>query len=744
MAIYANVIIDISIDKLDKTFQYKIPQSMCSQIQIGMQVIVPFGNGQRQMKGYVIELTDEAEYDVTKLKEIKSLCQDSVQIENKLIALAGWIRKNYGGTMNHALRTVLPVKQKTQAKEKKKLILLLKHESAKEQLKEFQRKHNTARARLLEALIANPCIEYEVVRQKLNIDTHVIQVMEKLKILQIEKERTYRNPLKDNAAFATKQFVLNEQQQQIVDTVVENQRNEKEQTYLIHGVTGSGKTVVYIEIIAKVVEQKRQAIVLIPEISLTYQTVMRFYERFGERVSIMNSKLSQGERYDQFLRAKRGEIDVMIGPRSALFTPFSNLGIIVIDEEHESSYKSESIPRYHARETAIQRAKMSGASVILGSATPSIESYYKALHGEYELFTLTKRVEQKPLPICYNVDLREELKSGNRSILSYKLQELMQERLDKKEQIMLFLNRRGVSGFVSCRSCGHVMKCPHCDVSLNWHNTGKLVCHYCGYETASVSKCPTCGSSYISGFKAGTQKIEALVKKRFPEAKILRMDADTTRQKDDYEKILSSFANQQADILIGTQMIVKGHDFANVTLVGILAADLSLNVSDYRASERTFQLLTQAAGRAGRGAKEGEVVIQSYHPTHYSIKAAQQQDYLSFYEQEMEYRKMLCYPPIWHMMVILCASRNEQSAYRLADRLKRIIQTYMQKKIHIIGPADASVSKVNDIYKKVLYLKNEEYQILVEIKDKLEHFIQKETNIKDVAVQFDFNPMNGF
>ena len=368
------------------------------------------------------------------------------------------------------------------------------------------------------------------------------------------------------------------------------------------------------ELISRVIGQGRQAIVLIPEIALTYQTVMRFYNRFGDRVSIMNSRLSAGERFDQFERAKKGEIDVMIGPRSALFTPFSNLGLIIIDEEHEAAYKSEQVPRYHARETAIQRAKMAQASVVLGSATPSIESYYKAKNGEYVLLRLQKRVQQKPLAECYTVDLREELKEGNRSILSRKLQELMEERLEKKQQTMLFINRRGLAGFVSCRACGHVIKCPHCDVSLSQHTGGRMVCHYCGYEEPEPKVCPSCGSKYISGFKAGTQKIEEIVKKRFPKARTLRMDTDTTRNKDSYEEILSAFANQEADILVGTQMIVKGHDFPNVTLVGVLAADMSLYRNDFHGAERTFQLLTQAAGRAGRGKETGEVVIQTYTP----------------------------------------------------------------------------------------------------------------------------------
>jgi len=385
--------------------------------------------------------------------------------------------------------------------------------------------------------------------------------MEELGILKVETSRSYRNPLK-RMKQEEKRVVLNTEQSGVVERIWQDFTKNQYHTYLLHGVTGSGKTAVYIELIEKVVKAGKQAIVLIPEIALTYQTVVRFYQQFGERVSILNSKMSPGERFDQFERAKSGALDVMIGPRSALFTPFSNLGLIIIDEEHETSYKSETIPRYHARETAVERARMAGASVVLGSATPSIDSFYKAQTGEYVLLELTKRIEEKPLPQCYTIDLREELKHGNRSILSEKLQELMEERLEQGQQTMLFINRRGMAGFVSCRACGHVLKCPHCDVSLSQHNNGRMVCHYCGYEEPAPKECPECGSKYISGFKAGTQKIEEIVKKRFPEAKVLRMDFDTTRNKDSYEKILSAFANQEADVLIGTQMIVKGTRFS--------------------------------------------------------------------------------------------------------------------------------------------------------------------------------------
>ncbi len=741
MAQYANVIVDISHEKLDKTFQYKVPMRMQERLRLGMQVYAPFGP--RKVKGYVVELTDEAEYDVTKLKDLIGIVTDSVPIESHLIALAGWMRRNYGGTMNQALKTVIPIKKKVATVEQKTIRLLLGPVEAKNQLAEFQRKHSLARARLLEALIEQPELDWGIVTQKLNVSSSVIRALEELGVVSIDTEKSYRNPV-EHLNSKGYHLTLNEAQQSVVDAVTANLEQGIAKTYLLKGVTGSGKTEVYMELIAKVLEEGKQAIVLIPEIALTYQTVMRFYNRFGNRVSIMNSRLSAGERFDQFERAKKGDIDIMIGPRSALFTPFQKLGLIIIDEEHESSYKSETVPRYHARETAIYRAKMCGASVVLGSATPSIESYYKAMEGAYQLLELKQRVAEKPLPNCQVVDLREELRLGNRSILSQNLQELMADRLHKKQQIMLFINRRGVSGFVSCRACGHVLKCPHCDVSLSQHNNGKMVCHYCGYEEPEAKVCPSCGSKYISGFKAGTQKIEAIVKERFPGARILRMDFDTTRNKDDYEQILSAFANQEADILIGTQMIVKGHDFPNVTLVGVLAADLSLYVSDYRATERTFQLLTQAAGRAGRGKEPGEVVIQTYQPEHYSILTAKEQDYEAFYQQELAYRDMLRYPPMFHMLVVLCASKSEEEAAASAMRLTELIKERSEKGVFLIGPTDAAIAKVNDVYKKVIYLRAKDYNKLVEAKDFVEAQVKDNSFYKNTIIQFDFDPMNGF
>ena len=663
---YADIIIDITHEKLDKVFQYRVPEELEGDLRTGAGVIVPFGRGNRETKGYIVGFSETCDYDAEKIKDILRTDTSSVAIEARLVALAAWMKEYYGGTMIQALKTVLPIKRTEQQKEQRILKRCISREAGEKKLEEYLHKNQKARARLMAALLDDEEVEYSLISQKLNITLTVVK-------------------------------------------------------------------------------EKRQAIVLIPEIALTYQTVMRFYRTFGERVSIMNSRLSAGERYDQMMRAKKGEIDVMIGPRSALFTPFPSLGLIVIDEEHEAAYKSEQVPRYHARETAIERASLEGASVVLGSATPSMEAFYRCELGEYTLLELKRRTAKAELPEVYTVDMREELQKGNRSILSDRLHELMEDRLKKKEQIILFLNRRGYAGFLSCRSCGYVVKCPHCDVSLAAHNNGKMVCHYCGYEETVAKKCPSCGSPHIGGFRAGTQQIEELVKKEFPQARVLRMDLDTTRSKEGHEKILSAFANEEADILVGTQMIVKGHDFPNVTLVGVLAADMSLYSDDFRSAERTFELLTQAAGRAGRGAKKGEVVIQTYSPEHYSIQTAARQDYQAFYTEEMNYRELMGYPPAEHLMAVLVACEDEALLEKGMHYLKLYaMRITKNRKVQVIGPAAPAVGKVKDVYRKVLYLKQESYEILIEMKDKMEQYIELNRGFAKMRIQFDFDPMSGF
>ena len=836
---FANVIVDLSLEKLDKTFQYRVPEGLADAIHPGVRVVVPFGH--RSLTAYVVELTDEAEIDEERIRPIARVCEGTVPIESQLIALAGWMRDNYGSTMNQALKTVLPVQQKVRAVTYKRILLAVPREEARRELALCESKHATARARLLRHLLELPVqsqkpestcgtgmeaesqgtraarpeagsvsaratrpkagrestrptrmegetdsnsneklnsgedygLDYNIATGQLGISPAVIKALSQKGIIRVEENTAYRNPIgRPQAKHGI--LSLNEEQRAAASRVISDMDQGNFHTYLLKGVTGSGKTEVYMELIAHTLSKGRQAIVLIPEIALTYQTVMRFYGRFGDRISILNSRMSKGERYDQYLRAKNGDIDIIIGPRSALFAPFSRLGMIIIDEEHESSYKSETSPRYHARETAIQRAKMCGATVVLGSATPSVESYSRAQDGEYVLLTLAHRVEQRPLPECEVIDLRQELRLGNRSILSDRLQELMEEVLAAGQQSMLFLNRRGISGVVSCRSCGEVVKCPHCDVSLSEHRGGYLLCHYCGHREPMPAVCPSCGSKYIAGFKIGTQKVEEMVQKRFPTARILRMDYDTTRAKDSYENILRSFANHEADILIGTQMIVKGHDFPQVTLMGILAADMSLYANDYRAAERTFQLLTQAAGRAGRGDVPGRVIIQSYTPSHYAIETASRQDYEAFYEHEIAYRRLMSYPPALHMLVILATAKQhealEAACAALAQELRRVINYKYEVKSsddygkrtmdstepkserncnlpsipQLFGPGDASIVKLNDIYRMVIYIKAADYAALVQLKEAAQHMTQEQELFSRVMIQYDFDPMSSF
>ncbi|MGN0383231.1 MAG: primosomal protein N' [Eubacterium sp.] len=740
--VFANVIVDISHEKLDKIFQYIIPKSLEPSVKVGAQVIIPFGNGNRQIKGYVIEITDQSDFPVEKTKSIISV-SDGIAIESQLIELAWWIKENYGSTMNQALKTVLPVKHKIKPIVKKTIVLNLPIMEAEEKLLKFKKSNAKARARLLEELIKEQQLPRDIVVNKLNVTDSVIKALEELKIVRVEENEVYRISLEKTGNDIVKAD-LTKDQQLIVNNINHSMDNEKSVTHLIHGVTGSGKTEVYMELIAHAIETGKEVIVLIPEIALTYQIVMRFHRRFGDKIAIINSRMSAGERYEQFERAKNGKVSIMIGPRSALFTPFAHLGLIIIDEEHEGAYKSESVPKYHAREVAIKRAEMCQAMVVLGSATPSVDSYYRALNGEYRLHKLKNRIGNKNMAEVEVVDLREELKNGNKSIFSIRLQQLIQDRLNKKEQIILFINRRGYAGFVSCRSCGEAIKCPHCDVTLTAHNNGKLICHYCGYEEKMPMCCPKCGSKYIAGFGTGTQKVEKLVKKQFPSARVLRMDMDTTSKKGGHENILSAFANHEADILVGTQMIVKGHDFPDVTLVGVLAADLSLYASDYKAAERTFQLLVQAAGRAGRGNKEGIAVIQTYAPDNYSIDAASRQDYNSFYEEEIAYRKMLKYPPVSNMMAIIITSKSEDSLYIAIAVLMECIEYNRTDNMVIIGPANASIYRINDTYRKLIYIKHDDYNHLITLKNNIEKLIGEKDDFEKVSIQFDFTPIGGF
>lgn len=742
MAVYIDVIVDISVNSLDRIFQYRVPEKLLDAVTVGCQVNVPFGSGNRRRQAYVIGVDTVLAYDASKIKDILGVTK-APAATGQLIALADWMHERYGCTMAQALKTVLPVKKSV--KEVKRTAYFLADREGAQQLLEKSRKsrREKARVRLLEAMLKEGCMSKETVTGVLQISASTMKSILQTGVIREETSQVYRNPVRQRLD-GWQEVCLNDEQMNAVASIWQNAAicrehwSREQGMHLLYGITGSGKTEVYMALMEKVLNEGRQIIVLIPEISLTLQTVSRFYARFGSQIAVMNSRLSAGERYDQYMRAKRGEASIMIGPRSALFTPFDRLGLIIIDEEHESAYQSEIVPRYQAAEVAARRAEMSGALVVLGSATPSVAVYQKAREGMIGLHRLTQRARTgSRLPNVKVVDLREEFRMKNRGILSQSLHEAMDACLKRGDQMMLFLNRRGYAGFVSCRSCGYVVKCRHCDVSMTVHHHTLLKCHYCGSEQPMPRVCPSCGSPYIAGFGVGTQKVEEFVQKEFPEARILRMDRDTTSGKDDMSRILQTFSEGGADILIGTQMIVKGHDFANVTLVGILAADLSLFAGDYQSSERTFQLLTQAAGRAGRGDRPGEVIIQTYQPEHYCIQTAAAQDYDSFYSQEIRFRQMLHYPPDRQMMVMLAEGEHDQQTGQAVQKLREIAGEADFEAVEFIGPSRAGIAKAKDLYRYTMYMKHQDIKELMRLRDFLEGYLKWSQQFSNIYFTFD-------
>lgn len=745
--LYADVIVDISIENLDRTYQYKIPPELEIKVKVGTPVVIPFGKGNRKINGYVVGVTEKPKYDKSRLKNIEDVPDKAISATQVLISLACWMKEYYGSTMNDAIKTTMPVRRKIKEMTHKRVVLKADDESAKELYVNLCGKKNAAaRVRLLRELIKTKQLDYEYVRKNLNISNATLKSLSEQGIIDIESTRLYRTPFTD-AGLPDKEITLNVEQKKAVEAITDRYYTHTYKPFLLHGVTGSGKTEVYMSVIEKVIADNRQVIMLIPEIALTYQTMQRFYRRFKDRVSILNSKMSAGERYDQYERIRKGETDIVIGPRSALFVPFDKIGLIIIDEEHEDSYKSEMPPKYHAREVAEQLARLHNAVLLMGSATPSVDTYYRTrpdYPGEDKItrYELTERTGSAFLPDVKIIDMREEIKKKNYSMLSVPLYNKILERLDRKEQVMLFINRRGYTGFVSCRNCGESIKCPNCDISLTIHHTknkDKMVCHLCGYETDTVVRCPKCSSSYIGGFGVGTQKVEEMVRNTFPQAKVLRMDADTTSGKGGHEKILTEFANRKADILIGTQMIVKGHDFPCVTLVGILAADMTLHISDFRASEKTFELLVQAAGRAGRGSLKGEVIVQTYKPEHYAIVCAEAQDYKAFYEQEIAYRQIMKYPPVSNMMTLFISSDSEKLSADIMNvsfnTANDIIRT--RKDTVLIGPAPHPVFKANNMYRYLLHIKSNNIIILKGIRRAVENAVKKGFSGYKYVMQFD-------
>ncbi|MCL1630910.1 primosomal protein N' [Sporolactobacillus sp. CPB3-1] len=801
----AEVYIDIPANPVDRPFDYKIPDEYLDILVPGVRVKVPFGNMRRlgfvtaikdhsefkrlktieSVEDHLPVLTPEL-LELGKWLADTTLCPTVTAFQAMLPAAlkANYrkivqvehmeaLKKNvpelanvFGQTdrlnwtdllkrhpeslssVNHALRKgYLSIHQQVRSQgSTKKIAVVVPGVSKVRMLEVLQKLDNRAKQqkKVLQHFInVSESASYQPKMRALTqagLSKSAILALAEKDVLVVRRVEQYRDPYKQSAK-QTEPLKLTDEQQQVLAPVVRAIRNREHHVYLCHGVTGSGKTEIYLQSIQHVLALQQQAIVLVPEISLTPQMVSRFKGRFGTQVAVLHSGLSQGEKYDEWRKIREGKVQVVVGARSAIFAPFQNLGIIIIDEEHESSYKQEDMPRYHTRDVAIRRAQKYCCPVVLGSATPSLESFARAQKQVYTLLRLKERVNHRPLPAVHIVDLREEMRQGNHSVFSRELLEKMKDRLQKNEQIVLFLNRRGYSTFVMCRSCGTVVTCPHCDISLTYHRTlNRLKCHYCGFECSVPERCPTCGSDAMRFFGTGTQKVEAELNRLIPEARVIRMDVDTTRKKGSHERLLRRFGEQKADILLGTQMIAKGLDFPKVTLVGVLAADSLLHLPDFRASEKTFQLITQVSGRAGRHDLPGEVVIQSYAPEHYAVTDAAAHNYERFYTQEMSLRRKWGYPPFFYLALIRLSHPEPAYVAGAAERITQILKKQLSGSSQVLGPVVPSVSKIKDRYRYQCMVKyKREPALLPILRQIMQHFQESGTN--GLQVMIDMNPL---
>lgn len=716
----AQVLTQIKAKQLDKTFTYKIPLELENKISIGIRVIIPFGK--QKLEGFVLSIENEQQYDY-ELKEIIDIIDEMPILTEEMLELGKVISQKTLCTLVSAYQTMLP----TSLKAKIGNHLNKKYETIIE-INDIKNINYTKKQQELLEIIKTKKItkkeakEYSLSAYKKLLEQNII------KEVQIEKYR-----LLNNKEVKDKNIILNEEQTKVVEEV--NNNLDKYIPYLLFGVTGSGKTEVYMNILKQVLNNGKEAIVLVPEISLTPQLVDTFRARFKDNIAVFHSKLSDGERYDEFRKILKKEVKIVIGTRSAIFSPFTNLGLIIIDEEHSQSYKQENNPRYSAIDVALYRAKKNNIPVIMGSATPSVESYTKAKLGTYKLLTLKNRVN-KNMPKVQIVDMRTSIKQGNR-LLSNELSSKIINRLEKNEQIILLLNRRGYSTTITCSECGYVEKCPNCDIPLTYHkvsNTSR--CHYCGYGTKKIQICPNCKSTNISFYGIGTQKLEEEIIKKFNGAKVVRMDADTTTNKGAHEKIIDDFRNNKYNILIGTQMIAKGLDFSNVTLVGVLNGDTTLNIPDFRSAERTYQLLNQVSGRSGRGEKNGEVVIQTFNVDHYSIIKSSQNDYEGFYNEEMKLRKKLSYPPYSNLALIKIKGKDYDEILKEANKIKKYLSSNIT--YPILGPSSANILKINNIYHIQIIIK---YKKLNEIFEYITFIYNRYKVNNKTIVEVDFNPI---
>ena len=728
---YAEIILNSEAIEIDRPFTYKVPLDMEEKVKVGQIVKVPFGARSKPVEGFILDLKAEEEMKVSfKMKNILSVENEEPIITEDDLKLINFLREEYLCKYIDAIRLLIPVGILKGAKSKSRNVIVFIDDN----LEKIKNKDGYIETIDFIKRNTGKYTKTELSKEH-GLSIYKLNKLIEHGLIKSEEEIVFRYNTREYNKYVQKNLTL--EQSMAIKAIEESEEN----LILLKGVTGSGKTEVYMRIVEKTLKEGKSAIVLVPEIALTPQMIERFKGRFGSNVALFHSKLSDGERFDEWYRVKEGKASLIIGARSAIFLPAKNLGLIIIDEEHENTYKSDQNPKYQTKEVAEYIAKLKGCKVILGSATPTIESYYRAISGEMKLVELNCRVDNRPMPEMTLVDMREELRSGNKSIFSRRLYVSMKEKLEKGEQIILFLNRRGFSTFVSCRSCGYVFQCEDCDISMTYHKNGFLVCHYCGKTKQQPNLCPKCGSKYVKFFGAGTERVEEEVRRYFKNAKILRMDIDTTRAKDSHEKIYNAFKVGEADILIGTQMVSKGLDFPNVTLVGILAADMSLNIPDYRAAERSFQIITQVAGRAGRGDKEGEVIVQTYTPEHYSLQYAKKYNYEDFYEKEFTIRAMMGYPPFGRILLINGTGKNEnelknQMIY-LGKRVKEKAEEFGG--LEVLGPTPCIIYRIKENYRWQIIVKGEfSAKFSKSIKDIL---YDKANNVyNDIRVSMDINP----
>ena len=739
----AEVIINTNAKKLNRSFDYKVPKELEEQVMIGSKVLVSFGNKKELEEGFIVGFKESTEY---KVKEISKL-ED--KLSDKQIQLAKWMAKKYFCNISECIKLMQTPGTRTKNKEKRiqeKTINTIYLKKDYEEI-DFDIEANKIKSenhiKILKFVKDNEGATISEIEMFTNCSRAIVNTLIKNGYLEIVETKIQRNPLANKKIEKTSKLTFTEEQQEAYQKIEKSIDENKYEEFLLFGVTGSGKTEIYLQLIEKVLKQNKKAIMLVPEISLTPQMIERFIARFDkERIAVLHSKLSIGERYDEWNKIKENKADIIIGARSAIFAPVQNLGIIIIDEEHDSSYKSEATPKYNAIEIANKIAKEEKIPIVLGSATPDITTYYKAEKGEITKLTLTKRANNSNLPQIEIIDLKQELANGNHSMLSFELYNSIEENLKNHYQTILFLNRRGYSTFIMCRDCGYTVKCKNCNISMTYHSfEKKLKCHYCGYEENLVTICPECGSKKIRYFGTGTQKLEDEIHKQFPNATTIRMDVDTVTKKNSHEEILNKFKNDNIDILIGTQMVVKGHHFPKVTLVGVIAADSSLNMDDYRANEKTFQILVQVAGRAGRENLPGKVVIQSYNPENFSIQTAKKQNYQEFYETEITLRKQLKYPPFCDIIVIGFNSLKEEKIIETSQKVYDLLKEKVPENYIISKPAPSPIDKIQNRYRWRIIIKGNMDRNLNEILNKCLATIY-EKNDKSVNISIDVNPNN--